>query len=200
MKKFTRKITSLLIAVAAVSTFGNVYAFEVEENYHVQIGDYECYVANGQYYTEIDGETYLVIDLDEGAAEKNNSNISAYANNWQNGSVVDISDGSSYSDTINASKADDCTPIFIGNPTNGYKFTTAYLWGINSYNVNIHYFSYVNNNWFSQNKKLTFYMEILPYNILFTGSASEAITKICVEFYHDGSTGTFPFTYTMQQC
>lgn len=158
-------------------------------------------MVDGQYYTEIDGEIYLVIDLDKGVVEDDNSNISFYAANWQNGSVVDISNGSTYSDTMNASKADDCTPIFTGKPTNGYKFTIASLWGINTYKVNIHYFSYAYNTWYSEEQTLTFWMiEAASYKILCAGSHAQDTTKICVEFYHDGSTGTFPFTYTMQQC
>lgn len=123
-----------------------------------------------------------------------------YTTNWQNGRVVDISNGSAYSDTVNASRSDDCTPIIKENPDNGYKFTTAYLWGINTYKVNIHYFNSAKNMWYSEVKTLTFIMEIAPSNILFTSSSSQLITKICLEFYHDGSTGIFPFTYTIEQC
>ena len=56
--------------------FVSAYACEAEEKYHVMIGGYECYVRDDRHYTEIDGETCLVIDLDEGAAEYDGSNIS----------------------------------------------------------------------------------------------------------------------------
>lgn len=141
MKTITRKITALLIASATAASMSiNAYASEVEENDLVQIGEYECYVEDGQYYTEIDGKTYLVIDLSEGAVEDESLNTSFYATNWQNGPVVDISNGSTYSDTINASQADDCTPIIQGRPTKAYTITAASLWGANRYKVIIHFF------------------------------------------------------------
>ncbi|MBD5103275.1 MAG: hypothetical protein HDT47_00215 [Ruminococcaceae bacterium] len=202
MKTFIRKITALLIALTtSVSMFGNnTYAYEAEKNDLVQIGEYECYVIEGQYYTEIDGETYLVINLDENVTEDDGSNISFYTTNWQNGRVVDISDGSTYSDTMNASQADDCTPIIQGNPSNGYKITIASLPWYNQYEVNVHYFCSAYNQWHSEVRTLKFFMEFATSNILFAGSTAQLITKICVEFYHDGSTGKFPFTYTIQQC
>lgn len=196
MKKILSFFLSLIIGVSAL---GNAYAYQIEEKQLIQVGEYMCYEANGQYFTEIDGETFLVINLDCKETITDNLDISTYSTDWMNGRVVDISDGSYYSDTMNASKSDDCTPIIVGKPTNGYKFSIAYLPWVNNYNVNIHYYDSSLNIWRHEEKTLTFIMEIVTYNILFTASASQLISKICVEFYNS-STGRFPFTYRIQQC
>lgn len=201
MREKIKRITAVITAaVMTVSMSVNTYASEAAESDHVQVGEYECHVENGQYFTEIDGETYLVIDLDDGSTEDDSFNISTYSTNWENGRVIDISDGSYYCDTINASKAVDCTPIFQGNPGSGYKFTAVNLAGINVYKVNIHYFNTAFNKWYSEEKTLTFIMEIATSNILFTSSTSQLIKKICLEFYSDGIFRIYPFTYKMQQC
>ncbi len=62
-----RKITALFLAVvAALSSTVTVYAEEaIEQRETVRVGNYNCWVEDGEYYTEYNGEVCQVINLDE---------------------------------------------------------------------------------------------------------------------------------------
>ena len=187
-----------MAAVMAVSWCGSVYASEVEENNLVQVGEYECYVKDGQYYTEIDGESYLVIELGNDAVECDTS-IIPYAYGWENGPVIDISNGSYYAGTI--SEANNCSPIIKGNTEKDYRIKISNLIGFNNYKFTIFYYNSAYNHWYSEAETLLFigFIDKGNVNVLFSGTAKELITKIRFECCLEDSSGPIPFTYRVYQ-
>lgn len=112
-----KKIAAMLAAAAVASSFG-VSAFaekaSQEQKELVQIGEYECWVEDGQYFTELDDEIYLVINLDE--LEWESEDIALYSDSdTYNGTLpVDLSDGSHYEAYVDLRYGDFTTPTFIG--------------------------------------------------------------------------------------
>lgn len=196
MKRVVAFLTAAVTAAAScISAMAEETAgvYEVEDT--VRVGEYDCRVEDGEYYTEIDGETYLVIDLDdcEWTADEEFSR-SAGSSEWRNGPEVDISDGSKYKGTADISEGDDSTPIFIGyDPKTAspgkldYAMYAGFIFG-NLYKVQIHVYDYINDNWTYTYKALNFSFAGQT-KILFSGSSNYTPSKICVTFLQDGSTG-----------
>lgn len=82
------------------------------------IGGYACYQREGNYWTMIDGEECLVIDVQ--SATKINDDVSAdvksstsnYPSFWGNKTTVSLSTKLSYTDDIDLSRGDYYSPIF----------------------------------------------------------------------------------------
>ncbi len=195
MKRVVAFLTAAVTAAAScISAMAEETAgvYEVEDT--VRVGEYDCRVENGEYYTEIDGETYLVIDLDdcEWTADEEFSR-SAGSSEWRNGPEVDISDGSKYKGTLDISEGDDSTPIFIGidpeNPRSGrmsYAIYAGFLWS-NNYKVNMHtYDSQL--GWQSTTRYINFAITTNEH-VLLTGSVNFLPPKICLTFLKEDSEG-----------
>ena len=65
MKKAKRFISAVMAAVMAFTVNVSVMAETVSEPEMIDINGYPCYERDGQYWTVLDGEEYLVINLDE---------------------------------------------------------------------------------------------------------------------------------------
>lgn len=65
MKKTKRCISAVMAAVMAFTVNASVMAETVSEPEMIDINGYSCYERDGQYWTVLDGEEYLVINLDE---------------------------------------------------------------------------------------------------------------------------------------
>lgn len=203
-----KKIAAMLLAAAitsamSVSASAEESAVTEEQKELVQIGDYECWVEDGQYFTEFEGETYLVINLDELEWESEEVSEKNRAVSWQNGTVVDLSDGSTYYGRVNIqTKTEDSTPIFIGYTASqggrvSYVMTTSFI-GSNLYLANVHKFDPASNNW------ITTYDETIGFSvgaqsrIIYTGATGLAPTKMCITFFQRLSTGQQIFNYTFR--
>lgn len=212
MKRILKKILSFNIAATiAISIAATASAAEAELDNPVQtdetvrIGRYDCKVVDGNYITEIDGGTCIVIDLDEIAAEaKKNaeaSPLSVTSSGWLNGEEIDVSDGHSYSGMIDISNGDDHTPIFVAVPKGKEKEINRVSHSLyservfpNLYKICIHSYS-ANLGWMSVNRTINFSLVTRNF-VLFEGSATDC-SKMCVTFYKDGSTGREDLEYTM---
>lgn len=205
MKKFAAMLVAATIASAmSVPAFAEGLAVTEEEQKElVQIGDYECWVEDGQYFTEFEGETYLVINLDELEWESEEKSAHSRAETWQNGPVVDLSDGSTYYGRINIqTKTEDSTPIFIGYTTSqggrlSYIMTAEFVWE-NSYLTNVHAFEPAENKWITTYDKTISFSLTDQSRIIYTGATGEAPTKMCITFMQRLSTGEQIFNYSFR--
>ncbi len=166
------------------------------ENY---LGEYNCWVDNGQYFTIDNGEICQVINLDE--AEWEISTFSA-SSDWSQGPVVDISDGREYAGRIDMTDGDDSTPIFIGYTNNtseervSYTLKTGYIFPM-KYRIRVHSYSNILREWISSEHNVTFSLAS-QNKVLFSGQTGEAPSKVCVTFVKDLSHGETAFNYWFQ--
>lgn len=124
--KFKGICAVIMAAVATLSMTMSASAADVTEitleqtRETVNIGGYECWVEDGHYLTNDNGEIVEVIDLAEAtttsAVDDNDVDtlLSLQANN-----EVDLTDGSTYYGTIDATTSDYVSPVFIGWRYNG---------------------------------------------------------------------------------
>lgn len=203
-----RQIISLLTAVCTVLSIGAAAAAapvqqeqtQIHE-YTVQVGEYECYVENDQYFTEIDGETYQVINVDDFVSAKDYSFLSSMdSDSWQNKDEISIVD-SPYSGTLNISKGDDSTPIFVGRSSGnakGFQIHCGFVFK-NTYSVTAHLYNSIYDRWDENDITLTFSAASGQDKVLFVGTMVKYYTKACVTFHKSGSTGETTIGYTMSE-
>lgn len=191
-----KKLAALLTAaVIASSLYVPVQAEESRE--FVQLGELECWIEDGEYYTELDGKVCLVINLAELEWEK--EDISMYSgSNWQNGEEYDITANGKYDGTIDITYGDDSTPIVLGRASGDNETRISYCFGTgfiapNTYQIQIHIYNV--GSWSTSSRKQIF--SIFAQNIvLFDGYLNNAPQKMCLTFLKNGSTGETPFNYT----
>lgn len=201
-----KKIAAMLAAAAVVSSFGvSAFAEEVveEQKELVQVGEYECWVEDGQYFTELDGEIYLVINLDELEWESEEISARSVSEVWQNGTVVDLSDGSTYYGRVNIqTKTEDSTPIFIGYTASqggrvSYIMSTGFV-RANSYLTNVHIYDPAESKWETSYDETISFSLTDQSRIIYTGATGVAPTKICITFLQRLSTGEQIFNYSFR--
>lgn len=168
----------------------------------IDINGFSCYEIDGNYFTTIEGDSYLVINLDECVWRAENTALSRASIDWMYGTQVDISDGSRYNGTLNISTSDDSTPIFIGYDPSGTTYNSRISYNLeagfifnNSYSVDVHVFDYPSSSWSTTNVTLTFNITG-QHKILFTGMTNSAPTKMCLTFLKEGSTGESNIGYS----
>lgn len=206
-----RKIMALVLAVSTMlGTAATVQAEAAEDvaeaRETVRVGQYDCWVENGEYYTEIDGKVGMVIDLDEISSQNENDEISLLSDtmlDWKNANVErDITNGKAYHGVISINKYDDYTPIFCLDNEQArisplmlhakFVFKNTYKITVMTYNKDIE-------EWNSSSKKTIVFSAALPYLILVSGTETKSITKCCVYFHKDDSTGEKSFNYWAEQ-
>lgn len=119
-----KKLAALLTAATvAMSLCVPVQAEESRE--FVQLGELECWIEDGEYYTEVDGEKYMVLVLgndekvtDQALIDQLNESRSAndrntYPNGWPDKTEYDLSDDQEYSAYVNLASGDYYSPIFL---------------------------------------------------------------------------------------
>lgn len=198
-----RKVAALVLAIsAALSLTATTNAEDtIEQRETVRIGNYECWVENGEYYTELDGEVCRVVNFDV-TSELASPTISRAAGveiDWSN--EVDISDGRTYHGSINIENSDDFTPVFCGNPTNSaasYKISAGFIFP-NKYSVMVHTYETISNSWTPSKKKDIEFSWFTPTIVVVSGTPSRYTTKCCMYFYKEGSTGEKTMNYSFRQ-
>lgn len=208
-----KRIVALITSLACLSICLTAHA-EVEQSKDtIRVGEYDCYVNNGQYYTDINGENYLVINLDDAIWQSEDEMVCSQTSNdvsslysleastdWLNSPQVDISDGSTYNGMIDITYGDDCTPIFCGKPYASdvsYQIYAGFIFP-NTYNINIHFYNDISRQWSSYKQAVTFDL-FGQTKFLLTGTMSMNVTKVCIEFYKNGSSGETPMYYSFRQ-
>lgn len=200
MKK-SRLLSAIVIMATVVGLTSSVSAERISTTADtVRVGNYDCLEKNGQYFTEINGELYMVINLDE--LEWKQEGISrASSVGWLNGQEVDISDGDKYNGTVNMKNGDYSTPIFIGydpDTVTSSKLSyniSASLASSNSYTVDVHVYEYLSRRWNTSTVTINFGL-FTQRKVLFTGQSNVAPTKMCLTFDKDNSTGKETFDYS----
>ncbi|MBQ9949016.1 MAG: hypothetical protein IJO91_11585 [Oscillospiraceae bacterium] len=200
-----KKVLSLVCALSTFLSIGMSASAEsisadstVALKETVQVGEYQCYVENGQYYTVLDGETYLVINLDEAMPCSSNDGVSVAS--VQTDQEIDIN-GSSYNGQIDISNGDFATPIFCGDENGlprGYQISTGFIFE-NVYQVTPRVFNTAYNAWVNQNTVTIAFGLFQQTKILYTGTTATVCSKAQFIFHKDGSTGEPVFNYTISE-
>lgn len=194
----TKKLAALLTAAALASSFC-IPAQAEESRELTQLGEFECWVEDGEYYTELDGKICLVINLAE--LEWETEEISAYAgSSWMNGPEYDVTANGKYEGTIDITYDDDSTPIFLGYRSSPNETRISYCFGTgfiapNTYTFDIHICD-LTGNWMTTRRNNFIFSVVTQTIILFDGFLNEAPQKMCLTFIKDKSTGSTPFNYT----
>lgn len=201
MKKrfFSSLIAASLIWSSSIAATASAETISLDYPETVTVGAYDCYVENDQYYTVLDGETYLVINLDNAVALNDEDGISSIAKSTSQKevSIVDTT----YSGSIDITNGDDTTPIFVGRESGysrGFKISTKFFFS-NDYTVSIYVYDSIGSKWHKNSPiKITF-NQVQSSHVLFTGTMVEYYTKAYIVFHKSGSTGEPKFNYTFSE-
>ncbi len=196
-----KKIVSLLSAFTVLVSAGATAAaestvLEPANEGMVQVGDYQCFVEDGQYYTYHDGEKCLVINTDDFVpADAETSNLLNRAANEEI-SIVD----SPYSGTVDISNGDATTPIFVGREAGdarGFQIYAGFVLN-NRYNVTVYLYNGITNRW-DENEHDWLFNIAAQRKAFVTGTNAQNYTKAYVIFHKDGSTGESTIGYTISE-
>lgn len=202
-----RKIIALLLSLsAALSLTTAAHAEDVTEMHRetVRVGNFDCWIEDGQYLTEYDGEVCLVINLNDismQSAAAQQSDDWVETKDWKNGPEVDISDGHTYEGRINLTNGDDSTPIFLGKPAAGsdisYEISTKFVLP-NTYNIRFYCYDSNMQDWYKYDRTVVFTQPFLTSRVLLSGTPTPYTTKCCIYFRQEGS-GEKNFRYWFRQ-
>lgn len=203
-----RKLVALLLSLsAALSLTTAAYAEDVTETRRetVRVGNFDCWVENGQYFTVYEGEVCLVINLNDvsvqnAAAQETDDWVETI--DWKKGKQVDISDGEKYEGNINITNGDDCTPIFLGKPSDGsdvsYEISTGFVLP-NTYKLRFYCYDSYLRDWYGYDTTVVFTQPFLTSRVLLSGTPTPNTIKCCIYFRKEGSTGEKSFRYWFRQ-
>lgn len=203
-----RKVAALVLAIsAALSLTATANAEDtIEQRETVRVGNYECWVENGEYYTEINGEVGLVIDISDTSAQSDDA-VQTFASNevldWENNAwVLDMRDDTEYHGYIDLRNHDDYTPIFlIDTGAAGFasfKFRTEFIFA-NTYSITIHTYNDLTHAWDHSSTRDVIFSCFVPYMLIVNGTETPYVSKCCIYFNKEGSTGEDFFYYYAKQ-
>lgn len=198
-----RKIMALILGLTTMLTAtATVHAEDTTEAREtVRVGKYDCWVEDGEYYTVYEDEVWQVINLDEITPQS----VSEIADSdkmldWESDNFrVYLLDGKVYNGSIDISKSDDYTPIFVTEPIdNTYSFfmKTGFITK-QTYNVTIFTYNNITNGWDTgYNTNLIFAVGSQSKK-LFTGTLGQETSRCCVYFHKDRCDGKTEFNYSV---
>lgn len=118
---------------------------------------------------------------------------------WMNAETVDVSDGYVYSEWLDIKNGDANTKMFVFNPAKNVKRVTMTMhigtWFANTYKVAVHVYDKIL-GWGTTEHTLVFSLFGGQDKVMYEGSATN-MSKLCVTFLKDGSTGEKEFEYKM---
>ena len=203
-----KKILSMVLAITmAITTSVSVSAQGAETNEIVNIGGYQCFYSDGNLWTYVDGEKYLVIDVGSPISECGNDlNTSTLALNssigaptgWANSVNVDLSSVESYEDTGDITTGDYCSPIFSVEPSTGGVYCNLYagFWLNTEYGIQIYTHDTVRTGWNYQGEYNIVFNLVSQTKILFIGTASTILDGFALKFLKS-SPGEKVFNYSV---
>ena len=214
MKKFNTKnifaaalaVTMMAIPCGTAYADSNVDTFvAISETAELtNIGGYACYERDGNFWTLIDGEEYLVIDTRDWAIGSDTSMTTYSQNasvgaptNWGNMTYVPLPDGTSYTDSVDLSKGNYYSPIYETTPSRDefkFKFDTNHVLN-HTYNMTFWYHFESTDEWHPEPVTITF-NGIPGFKIIHPGTLVNVIDAMGVEIDAD-STGRNDFKYTI---
>lgn len=201
-----KRIMAMLIAVATVLSLSLTVSAEgmtTETKLNsetVRVGNFDCWVENGCYYTEHDGETCQVINLDEltprRASDADLLSSDQYLD-WENRNVVyNIGYDDERVGLICIEDKDDYTPIYAGNPQGkivSYQLRTEFFWR-NMYDISFFTYDSDVEDWHEYRKNIYFGVGATK-KVLLSGTVTKHTTKACIYFHKETSTGEKTFNY-----
>lgn len=214
-KKQKRAVSILTAAVMAVTANLSVAAETISNPELTDIHGYMCYERDGEYWTMLDGEEYMMIDLDkliaEGEAEECTTVLSTASgdigcpNGWMNRSIVEINNSSpSYDSPFDLTRGDYYTPIFkIDANKSDYSMTfdinvpfPQNLLG-ETYDLEFHYMymDSIDGTWYHYSKSVTFSNKSDPEKFL-TGTTYQLFAGAAVKIL-SSSSGSKQRKYTV---
>ncbi|MGN0680379.1 MAG: hypothetical protein ACI4JS_11990 [Oscillospiraceae bacterium] len=215
MTKITKRFFSATIVIFTAMTMafsaGGASAETVdniEDSSYMLAGHY-CYEHDGNYWTNIDGESYLVVNLDEISDNQLNtvSSISGYSvqnypfASWGNKTQKPVPHGSSYNGSANVTENNDFTPVFKVYPVAAgygadYRLTLDVKSG-SSMNINV--FTRTSDaGWSNELKYVKFGLFTKTLKV-FLGSNYLMTDAIAFEFMHDSAlSGITTFEYEFE--
>lgn len=203
MVNVTKKILSVTATLSVMMTtaFSTSAAAEniedIEDSSYVLAGHY-CYEDDGNYWTDIDGETYLVINLDEisdsqpttASLVSTCSVLQDYpTSSWGNQTQRPVPHGSSYNGYANVSVSNAYSPVFKVYPVSNddgadYRLTLDVPSG-SSMNINV--FTRMGDAGWSNTVYCCEFSFLTKTKKIFLGSNYLMTDAIAFEFLHDSS-------------
>ena len=165
-----------------------------------KIGEYDCWLIDGQYYTALDDEIYQVINLDELNWEHDTLAAQTSSGSRGSGNEVDLSNGKAYHGSVDISNTNFTTSTFIGYTKTSekkhiaYSIHTEFLF-TNKYSVKIYGYNPVTKEWNITNTTLAF-NGFGKTKVLFSGTTGIAPSKMYLTFIKASSTGEQVFNYS----
>lgn len=200
MKAFIKKLTaSVLITAITAAMTGNVYAAEPEAKAYVQVAGNNCVVEYELHFIEIDGEKYVVINLDD--LIPNNVNISGNKSKENRSIFSTLKDKRKlYSDTVNLTNGDYSSPTLNCSPDTGFIVRSYNAFFEKDVKVRMHMYSGTALQWIpSITVNLRFSAFLTEPNIIIQGEPASEISKCRMEILKEGTTLDSPFGYTLYE-
>ncbi len=191
-----KKIISLVTAAAtALSIMATAHAAETKPQENVFIAGHECWVENGYYFTDVDGEKCQVINLDDYIQVDLNEQNGIEPYSTINGVYYDaeLPLDQYYEGRINITNGDDETPTFFIDGTAGVdsvEVKTNFILPT-SYNVTVWYnFGISSDAWQDDDPQtITFFAPIQTHKF-FIGTARQNDCLFKMVFHKAGSSTT----------
>lgn len=197
MRCYKRISSSILAAVSAMTMFSfNTMAKEPDKI--VNVGGYQCFENDGNLWTYVDGEKYLVIDVDSPISEcgtevktdtlTRGSSIGV-PTGWKNSTKIDLSSVESYEDTGDITNSDYCSPVFSVEPSTGGVYCNLYagFWLNTEYIIQIYTHNTLNTGWNYQGEYNIVFNVASQTKILFVGTASTIVNGFALKFLKTSS-------------
>ncbi len=213
--KFKGLISVVMAAVAALSMTMPALAADVTEIAPEQTGEtvniagYDCWEEDGNYFSVVDGEVSLIINLtDMGRlSECAAADVCAASSNAASGRMydVDLTDGKEYAGQIDISNGDCSTPVFYkskGSVYSRFKFRTGYVFNTTySMTVKLDWAEddgFLWNNWLQKDDvTYTFNLAQQSYKSVIILYWNSWNTVCQIDFHKSGSSGQPIFNYWM---
>lgn len=221
MKKQKRIISFLTAAAMAVTVNFSAAAEAIAEPELTDIHGYMCYERDGEYWTNLDGVEYLVINLDNLAvvsdeADAFENNSSAYSSNaidcpigtpsqygwWTYTGWVDLRNGGSYKDRCYLTYGNYHCPIYVFSPkaTNGHLYESRFSLSTevvlpNTYNLTMSFHTQ-GIGWHPLKDFTITFSAFKQLHAILTGTLGPEMDGVAIRF-NDSSTGQKELYYTI---
>lgn len=211
MKKVKNFVSFLTAAIMAVGVNASISAEALNQPEITDINGYLCYERDAQYWTMLDGDEYLVVNLDDYTmVDAGEESIELYSTNndcpigtpdgWYYCGYLDFSNGGSYTEGCYISTGDYDSKIYY---TGSLPQTQQYIAKIstkqvlnNAYKMKIYLHNIYENKWLTPESVTITFNAFTPPHILFTGTTSQLYDGFAIRVLQS-STGETPFYYTI---
>lgn len=200
-------ISFMTASIMAITVNASVAAEAVEKPMLTNINGYMCYERDGEYWTELDGEEYLVLNLDNFVPVESTTGFASERSipkgkptGWGNDSVVTLTNSNpSYEDFCDLSNGNYYSPVYEFDPTRALcsaEISTKVVLP-NQYDIRIYTYQGPGLGWLAEDVSITFQLLFgQQRHLLFTGTAGQIITGLALEFL-SSSTGQKDLYYTI---